>query len=94
MNSEEAAEETVSAWISLDFRGQASLADRMDDITRDQIRQAFAALTAEMEDAAALAVEGQSAALAATRAAELIRELDLRLRAGGASLAALTALIS
>jgi len=55
----------------------------MDDVTRDQIRTAFAELTSLMEDAASRAVEGQSPEINAAEAMQLTRSIVTLL--GGAS---------
>lgn len=48
----------------------------MDDVTRDQIRTAFADLTGLMEDAASWAVEGQSPEISAAEAMHLARSIE------------------
>jgi len=54
----------------------------MKDVTREQIRTAFANLTSFVEDVACLAAEGQRPEIDATEEMQLARPIELRLRRG------------
>ncbi len=64
----------------------------MDDVVRDQIQTAFAELTGLMEDAASVAVEGQSPALNETEAMQLARSIDPLLKRASSCLRGIEAL--
>ena len=51
----------------------------MDNVTLDQIRTGFADLTGLVEDAASLAVKGQSPQISAAEAMRLARAIEVRL---------------
>ena len=63
----------------LDFTPTASVCRSMGEFDRDKISERFASLTGMLEDAAGLAVSGQSSDLTKTAADRLIEELWGRL---------------
>lgn len=64
----------------------------MDDVTREQIRTAFAELTSLMEDAASGAAEGQSPEISATEAMQLARSIAPLLKRASSCLRGIEAL--